>query len=153
MFSSADGGDQMVQGCRQSGLYECKSLSKQVLLDQHHQQMRTLSGVLCCLQALTNAAYVLKMTHHFRSIPTQHEGCIRSLSPQRTISTKKTKVLLVGSQAAQAADAVFMLHGDQLEVVSQLQVLGSILTSDCTLDAQVKHRVGAADSVFQQASM
>ena len=115
--------------------------------------MRMLSGVLCCLQALTNAACVLKMRHHFQLIPTQHEGCIRSLSPQRTISTKKTKVLLVGSQAAQAADAVFMLHGDQLEVVSQLQLLGSILTSDCTLDAQIKHKIVAADSVFQQASM
>ena len=37
-----------------------------------------------------------------------------------TISTKKTKVLVVGrNDAAQAADVVITLRGDQLEVVSQ----------------------------------
>ena len=36
-----------------------------------------------------------------------------------TFSIKKTKVLVIGRNvAAQAADSVIMLHGDQLEVVS-----------------------------------
>ena len=57
-----------------------------------------------------------------------------------TISTKKTKVLVVGrNAAAQAADSVITLRGDQLEVVSQLKYLGSIFNSDCTLDAEITH--------------
>ena len=68
-----------------------------------------------------------------------------------TISTKKTKVLVVGrNAAAQAADSVIMLRGEQLEVVSQFKYLGSIFTSDCTLDAEITHRVAAANSAFQQ---
>ena len=68
-----------------------------------------------------------------------------------TISTKKTKVLVVGrNDAAQAADSVITLRGDQLEVVSQFENLGSVLTSDCTLDAETKHRVAAGNSAFQQ---
>ncbi len=66
-----------------------------------------------------------------------------------TISTKKTKVLVVGRNAV-AADSVIMLRGVQLEVVSQLKCLGSIFNSDCTLDAEITHRVTAANSAFQQ---
>ena len=47
-----------------------------------------------------------------------------------TISTKKTKVLVAGRDAAaQAAGAVITLQGDQLEIVSQFKYLGSIFTS------------------------
>ena len=68
-----------------------------------------------------------------------------------TISTKKTKVLVVGrNAAAQAADSVIMLRGDQLEVFSQFKYLGSVFNSDCTLDAEITHRGTAANSAFQQ---
>ncbi len=68
-----------------------------------------------------------------------------------TISTKKTKVLVVGrNAAAQAADSVITLRGDQLEVVSQFKYLGSVFTSDCMLDVEITHRVAAASSAFQQ---
>ena len=43
-----------------------------------------------------------------------------------------------------------MLCGDLLEEVSQIKHLGSILTSDCTLDIKIKHRVAAANSAFKQ---
>lgn len=57
-----------------------------------------------------------------------------------TISTKKTKVLVVGmNAAAQAAESVITLRGDQLEVVSQFEYLGSVFNSDCTLDAEITH--------------
>ena len=57
-----------------------------------------------------------------------------------TISTKKTKVLVVGrNAAAQAAESVITLRGDQLEVVSQFKYLGSVFNSDCTLDAEITH--------------
>ncbi len=47
-----------------------------------------------------------------------------------TISTKKTKVLVVGrNAAAQAADSVITLRRDQLEVVSQSKYLGCIFNS------------------------
>ena len=68
-----------------------------------------------------------------------------------TISSKKTKVLLVGrNDATQTADSVITLHGDQLEAVSQFKYSNSIFTSDCTLDAEIKHRVAAGNSAFQQ---
>ena len=68
-----------------------------------------------------------------------------------TISTKKAKVLVVGrNAAAQAADSVITLRGDPLEVVSHFKYLGSVFTSDCTLDAEITHRVAAANSAFQQ---
>ncbi len=68
-----------------------------------------------------------------------------------TISTKKTKVLVVGrNAAAQAADPVIALRRDQLEVVSQFKYLGCVFTSDCTLDAEITHQVAAANSAFQQ---
>ena len=42
--------------------------------------------------------------------------------------------------AAQAADSVITLRGDQLEVVvSHFKYLGSVLTSDCTLDSEITH--------------
>ena len=67
------------------------------------------------------------------------------------LSTKKTKVLVVGRDAAaQNAEPVIMMRGEQLEVVSQFKDLGSIFTSDCTLDAEITHRVVAANSAFQQ---
>ena len=50
----------------------------------------------------------------------------------KVIEAHKTKVLVVGrNAAAQAADSVIMLRGDQLEVVSRFKYLG-ILTSECT---------------------
>ena len=71
-----------------------------------------------------------------------------------TISTKKTKVLVVGRDAAaQNAEPVIMMRGEQLEVVSQLKYLGSIFTSDCTLDAEITQRVIAANSAFQQPGL
>ena len=52
--------------------------------------------------------------------------------------------------AAQNAEPVIMMRGEQLELVSQFKYLGSIFTSDCTLDAEITHRVVAANSAFQQ---
>ena len=47
-----------------------------------------------------------------------------------TISTKNNKVLVVGrNAAAQAAESVITLRGDQLEVVSQFEYLGSVFNS------------------------
>ena len=67
-----------------------------------------------------------------------------------TISTKKTKVLVVGrNAAAQAAGLVITLRGDQLEVVSHFKYLGSVFTSDCTY-AEITHPAAAANSAFQQ---
>ncbi|KAL0029660.1 hypothetical protein WJX79_000326 [Trebouxia sp. C0005] len=58
-----------------------------------------------------------------------------------TISTKKTRVLVVSTNAAaQAADSVITLQGDQLEVVSFFKYLGSVFVSDCTLDAEITHQ-------------
>ena len=61
-----------------------------------------------------------------------------------TISTQKTKVLVVGRDAEQqAANAIISIRGDKLEVVSPFKYLGSIFTSDGTIDAEVAHRIAA----------
>lgn len=57
-----------------------------------------------------------------------------------TVSTKKTKVLVVNRDAA----------AQSAEVVSQFKYMGSIFTSDCTLDTKIMHRVIAAHDAFQQ---
>ena len=68
-----------------------------------------------------------------------------------TISTQKTEVLVLGRDAAlETAEPVIVLRGEQLEVVSHCKYLGSISTSDGTLDAEMTHRVVAAKGAFQQ---
>ena len=86
-----------------------------------------------------DTAEKLRVCHHY--------GChISALEDFSTISTKKSKVLVVGRNfAAQAADSVITLRGDQLDVVSHFKYLGSVFTSDCNLDAEVTHRVAAAN--------
>ncbi len=42
------------------------------------------------------------------------------------------------------------MRGDQLEVVSQFKYLSSVFTSDSTSDAEITHRVAAANTAFQQ---
>ena len=54
-------------------------------------------------------------------------------------------MLVVGrNAAAQAADSVITLRGDPLKVVSHFKYLGSVFTSDRTLNAEITHRVAAA---------
>ena len=65
------------------------------------------------------------------------------------ISTKKTKVLIVGRDAeAQSALANITIRGDKLEVVSQFKYLGCLFTSDGKLDAEVANRVASANVAF-----
>ena len=40
-----------------------------------------------------------------------------------------------------------------LEVVSHFDYLGGVFTSDCTLNAEITHRVAAANSAFEQLSI
>lgn len=65
------------------------------------------------------------------------------------LSTKKPKVLSVGKHAAaQDADSVITLRRHQYKVVSQLKYVHSVFTSDCTLDAEITHRV-AQNNAFR----
>ena len=62
-----------------------------------------------------------------------------------TISTQKTKMLVVGHDAEQqAANAIISIRGDKLEVVSSFKYLGSIFTFDAKIDAEVGLRIAAA---------
>ena len=66
-----------------------------------------------------------------------------------TISFKKAKVLIVGRDAeAQASNAVNTVRGDNLEVVSSFKHVGSMFTSDNTLDAEINHRLASAKVAF-----
>lgn len=57
-----------------------------------------------------------------------------------TISTKKTKVLVVGKDAAeQPPHAVITIRGEVLEVVSQFKYLGNMLTSNGMLNTGIAH--------------
>ena len=48
----------------------------------------------------------------------------------------------------EAANAIISLRGDKLEFVSSFKYLGSIFTSDGTIDAEVAHRIAAANIAF-----
>jgi len=68
-----------------------------------------------------------------------------------TVSTAKTKLLVVGRDAdAQAANLSITLRGDLLEVVSKFRYLGSMITSDNTLDAEISHRIASAGFAWHQ---
>ena len=63
---------------------------------------------------------------------------------------KEDQVLVVGRDAASSiAKAVIVPRSKQLQAMSHFRYLGGILTSDCTLDAEIIHRVVAANSAFQ----
>ncbi len=66
-----------------------------------------------------------------------------------TISTNKTKVLVVGKDAAeQSPNAVITIMEEVLEVVSQFKYSGSMFTCDGMLDTEIAHRVANASSAF-----
>ena len=46
------------------------------------------------------------------------------------------------------SNANITIRGDTLEVVSGFKYLGSIFTSDSTLDAEIAHRIASASSAF-----
>ena len=85
------------------------------------------------------------------SVPTQAHISYTFSQWGLTISTEKTKVPVVGRDAEQqAANAIISIRGDKLEVVSSFKYLGSIFTSesDGTIDAEVAHRIAAANIAF-----
>jgi hypothetical protein len=62
-----------------------------------------------------------------------------------TVSSAKTKLLVVGRDLdAQAAHLNITLRGHRLELVSNFKYLGSMITSDSTLDAEISHRIASA---------
>ena len=64
-----------------------------------------------------------------------------------TIKSKKLKVLIVGREAeAQASNAVISVRGDN--AMSSFKYLGSMFTSDNTLDAEINHRLASAKGPF-----
>ena len=66
-----------------------------------------------------------------------------------TISTQKTKVLVVGRDGEQrAANVNISIQGARLEVVFSFKYLGSIFTSDATIDVEVRHGIAAATVAF-----
>ena len=62
-----------------------------------------------------------------------------------TVSTSKTKVLIVGRNAESEA-AVLDLHvrGVAIDVVHKFKYLGSMFTSDARLDTEISHRIASA---------
>ena len=65
-----------------------------------------------------------------------------------TISTKKTKVLVVSRPDVAVQSPNIVIRGEKLEVVSQFKYLGSIFTSDNTLDAEIASRIASANGAF-----
>ena len=70
------------------------------------------------------------------------------------MSTGKTKVLVVGRVAStQASDLNINILDDTIEVVLQFKYLGSMISSDNTLDAEINHRVASAGFAWHQLKM
>ena len=62
-----------------------------------------------------------------------------------TVSTQKTKVLVVGREAeVRAANLQIPICGAELEVVTEFQYLGSIFSADNTVDKEVNNRIAKA---------
>ena len=57
---------------------------------------------------------------------------------------------LQSAQRSEGIEAQRSEGSEGIEVVSHVKYLGSVFTSDCTLDAEITHRVAAASSAFQQ---
>ena len=71
-----------------------------------------------------------------------------------TIKCKKTKLLAVLPDADAQPPAPILLHAesDPIEVVPSFQYLGSIVTSDCTSDAEISSRITKASHSFGSLS-
>lgn len=68
-----------------------------------------------------------------------------------TVCSAKTKLLVVGRDAdAQAAHLNITLRSDRLEVVFKFKYLGSMTTSDNTLEAEVSHRIASTGFAWHQ---
>ena len=66
-----------------------------------------------------------------------------------TISTKNTKVLIVGRNAESlAAHADINIWRDRLEVVPSFKYLGCLFTSDCIIDSEIANRIASASAAF-----
>ena len=80
--------------------------------------------LMCILLFADNISLICESAEKLREAVTVMDTTFLhwGLTVATTISTKKTKVLVVGrNDAAQAAILVIMLRGDQLEVVSQFK--------------------------------
>ena len=71
-----------------------------------------------------------------------------------TINCKKTKLLAVLPDADAQPPAPILLHAasDPIEIVPSFQCLGSIVTSDCTSDAEILSRITKASQSFGSLS-
>ena len=62
-----------------------------------------------------------------------------------TVSTQKTKVLVVGKEAeVHAANLQIPIRGAELEVVTEFQYLGSIFSADNTVHKEINNRIAKA---------
>ena len=66
-----------------------------------------------------------------------------------TVSTSKTKVLIVGRNAESEAAALDLhVRGVAIEVVHKFKYLGSMFTSDARLDTEISHRIRSAGAAW-----
>ena len=66
-----------------------------------------------------------------------------------TVSTSKTKVLVVGRNAeAEVASLDLHVRGVAIEAVHKFKYLGSMFTSDGKLDSEISHRVANASAAW-----
>jgi hypothetical protein len=62
------------------------------------------------------------------------------------VSVPKTKILVVSKAVVEPPSVI--LDGEQVEVVQKFTCLGSVFTSDNTLDAEISHRMCRAGATF-----
>ena len=65
------------------------------------------------------------------------------------INAAKTEVMAVTRRGGAPLPADITLRGGQVKQVSKFKYLGSLVTSDCTLDAEINARIGRAAAAFQ----
>ena len=66
-----------------------------------------------------------------------------------SINAAKTEVMAVTRRGGAPLPADITLRGGQVKQVSKFKYLGSLVTSDCTLEAEFGVRIGRAAAAFQ----
>lgn len=110
---------------------------------------RNLSGqlLLWILLYADDIALIADSEQSLQSAVSELDAALQSW--QLLISVTKSKVMVVSKDAA-AASPVIQLQGQTLEAVQHFKYLGSQLSGDGTLDAEISYRISCGAAAFQR---
>ena len=103
-----------------------------------------MSLLPCCRCKVTSESYWIVIASWF-NLGSVAAFKFAFLTYGLTVSTQKTKVLVVGKDAeVHARNLHIPIRGVELETVTEFKYLRSIFTADNTIDKEVNHRIAKA---------